>query len=130
MLNSMEGNEIVESVVGPMAHSPESLELFVRTVVGAEPWLEDPKCHPLPWRDSEANEILAGRRLRIGIQDWDGCVLPQPPIRRAMILLKEKLTSAGHDLVPWRVDQTKGLALLVRLPDPHTTQLTSCRQKP
>ena len=115
MLNSMEGNEIIESVVGPMSHSPQSLELFVRTVVNSEPWLDDPKCHPIPWRSTVSEEILNGRKLRIGVQDWDGCVLPQPPIRRAMKELKKKLQAAGHELVLWKVDQTKALAILVCL---------------
>ncbi|KAI1627023.1 acetamidase [Exophiala viscosa] len=108
MLNSMEGNEIVESVVGPMSHSPESLELFVRTVVDSQPWLHDPKCHPLPWREHEFQKITAGgRKLRIGVMSWDGCVLPQPPV-------VSKLEAAGHEVVPWKVDQTKALALLTR----------------
>ncbi|KAL1856483.1 hypothetical protein VTK73DRAFT_8234 [Phialemonium thermophilum] len=112
MLNSMEGNEIVESVVGPMSHSPESLELFVRTVVGQQPWLHDPKCHPIPWRDGVFDDILGGRKLRIGVQDWDGCVLPQPPVRRAIRELEQKLRAAGHELFPWRVDQTEALEIL------------------
>lgn len=113
MLNSMEGNEIVESVVGPMSHSADSLELFVRTVVSAEPWLDDPKCHPIPWRQDVSEGILNGRKLRIGVQDWDGCVLPQPPVRRAMRELEQRLRVAGHEIVPWRVDQTTALAILV-----------------
>ncbi|KAJ9639169.1 Acetamidase [Knufia peltigerae] len=115
MLNSMEGNEIVESVAGPMSHSPESLELFVRTVADSQPWLHDPKCHPLPWREHEFRTVtMGGRKLRIGLMSWDGYVLPQPPIRRAMNEVVEKLTAAGHEIVPWRVDQKKALSLLTR----------------
>lgn len=110
----MEGNEIVESVVGPMSHSPNSLELFLRTVVESEPWLDDPKCHPIPWRSEVLEDVLNGRKLRIGVQEWDGCVLPQPPIRRAIKTLEQKLRAAGHELIPWRLDQTKALAILVR----------------
>lgn len=113
----MEGNEIVESVAGPMSHSPESLELFVRTVADSQPWLHDPKCHPLPWREHEFRTVtMGGRKLRIGLMSWDGYVLPQPPIRRAMNEVVEKLTAAGHEIVPWRVDQKKALSLLVTTP--------------
>lgn len=56
----MEGKEIVESVVGPMSHSPQSLELFTKTVVDSQPWLRDPKCHPIPWRGAELDDIASG----------------------------------------------------------------------
>ncbi len=113
MLNSLEGNEIVESVVGPMSHSPQSLELFAKTIVDSEPWLHDPKCHPIPWRETELKEITAGKKLRIGVMHWDGCILPQPPVRRAMKDVEARLIAAGHEIVPWKIDQTKALQLLV-----------------
>jgi amidase len=113
----MEGNEIIESVVGPMSHSPESLELFVRAVIDSQPWLYDPKCHPLPWREHEFQNVTSSssdkKKLRIGVMSWDGCVLPQPPIRRATNEVAKKLEAAGHEIVPWRIDQTKALALFV-----------------
>ncbi|OJD21771.1 hypothetical protein ACJ73_06890 [Blastomyces percursus] len=112
MLNAMEGNEIIESVVGPMSHSPESLELFTKTVVDSQPWLRDPKCHPIPWRTGELDDILSGRSLRIGIMPWDDCVLPQPPIRRAMREVESKLKAAGHEVIPWKLDQKLALELL------------------
>ncbi|KAK2810065.1 hypothetical protein FQN50_003259 [Emmonsiellopsis sp. PD_5] len=112
MLNSMEGNEIVESVVGPMSHSPQSLELFTKTVVGSQPWLHDPKCHPIPWRQTEVDDIIGGRPLRIGIMLWDECILPQPPIRRAIRVLEEKLKAAGHEVIPWKLNQKRAMELL------------------
>ncbi|KKA24963.1 Acetamidase [Rasamsonia emersonii CBS 393.64] len=72
MRNSCEGQGTIPSVVGPMTHSPASLELFAKTVVDSQPWLADPKCLPIPWRDAEAQEIAReGRKLRIGIMHWD-----------------------------------------------------------
>ncbi|PGH09207.1 hypothetical protein AJ79_05736 [Helicocarpus griseus UAMH5409] len=98
------GNEIVESVVGPMSHSPQSLELFTKSAVDSQPWLHDPKCHPIPWRGTEFTDIISGRPLRIGIMLWDGCVFPQPPIRRAIRELEVKLRHAGHEIIPWKLD--------------------------
>ncbi|EEQ84181.2 acetamidase [Blastomyces dermatitidis ER-3] len=118
MLNAMEGNEIIESVVGPMSHSSKSLELFTKTVVDSQPWLHDPKCHPIPWRAGELDDILSGRSLRIGLMPWDDCVLPQPPIRRAMREIESKLKAAGHEVIPWKLDQKYALELL-------TTAITS-----
>lgn len=81
-----------------MTHSPASLELFAKTVVDSQPWLADPKCLPIPWRDAEAQEIAReGRKLRIGIMHWDKVILPQPPIRQALKDVEEKLKEAGHE---------------------------------
>lgn len=99
VLNSMEGQEIIPSVVGPMARSTESLRLFAKTVVDAKPWLVDPKSPPIPWREEMAKEVL-GRPLRIAVMHWDGHILPQPPIRRALRDAEEKLRKAGHDVIP------------------------------
>ncbi|OJD18947.1 hypothetical protein AJ78_01059 [Emergomyces pasteurianus Ep9510] len=113
ILNSMEGNEIVESVIGPMSHSPQSLQLFTRTVVDSQPWLHDPKCHPIPWRQEELDNCVSGRPLRIGIMLWDDCVFPQPPIRRAMGEIDAKLKAAGHEVIPWKLNQKRALELLI-----------------
>ncbi|PGH09890.1 hypothetical protein AJ80_07600 [Polytolypa hystricis UAMH7299] len=112
MLNSMEGNEIVPSVVGPMSHSPHSLELFVKTVINSQPWLHDPHCQPIPWRETVFTEIVEGKPLRIGSMLWDECAFPQPPIRRAIREIEARLKAAGHEIVPWKIDQRTALELL------------------
>lgn len=114
MMNSMEGNEIVESVVGPISRSPHALQLFTKAVLGSQPWLYDPKCHPIPWRESEVEGIVSGSRpLRIGVMPWDDRMLPHPPIRRAIREVEAKLKAAGHITLPWKVDQKMGFDLLV-----------------
>ncbi|RDW85348.1 hypothetical protein BP5796_03673 [Coleophoma crateriformis] len=105
ILNSMEGQEIIPSVVGPMAQSTESLRLFTKAVIDSKPWLIDPKSPPIPWREEMASEVI-GRPLRIAIMHWDGYILPQPPIRRALRNVEETLRRAGHDVVPmFEMDQ-------------------------
>ncbi|KAI1343536.1 acetamidase [Xylariaceae sp. FL0016] len=98
ILNSLEGQEIIPSVVGPMARSTESLRLLTKTVVDAEPWQLDPKCPPIPWREEMAEEARH-RPLRIAFQHYDGKILPQVPIRRALRALETKLREAGHDVL-------------------------------
>jgi amidase len=115
MLNSCEGQEIIPSVVGPMAHSAKSLELFTKTVVDSQPWQKDPQCLPIPWRDADANEIKNGRKLRIGIMHWDGVILPQPPIRKALKDVEEKLKAAGHEVFQWNINHVRALDMAVRI---------------
>ncbi|CAK7236218.1 Acetamidase [Sporothrix bragantina] len=103
VLNSMEGQEVIPSVVGPMAQSTKSLQLFVQAVVDAQPWLLDPKSPPIPWRKDVVTEIQS-RPLRLAFLHYDKHVLPQPPIRKALRELEALLRAAGHDIVPMFVD--------------------------
>lgn len=111
----MEGQETIPSVVGPMSHSPAALKLFTKVVVDSQPWLVDPKCQPIPWREDIFQSILSGKKLKIGIMEWDGDILPQPPVRWAMKQLECKLRAAGHDIIPWRIDQKTALSILLRV---------------
>ena len=45
----LEGQEAVRSTPGPMAHSPEDIELVMKTYLLSEPWLSDPAVLRLPW---------------------------------------------------------------------------------
>lgn len=90
------GQEAVMSVNGPMTPHFESLELFMKTVVGMEPWLEDPKCLPIPWRTVEPKA-----KLKLGVIWDDGIVRPTPPVRRALKETVDKLKAAGFDIVDW-----------------------------
>lgn len=99
ILNSMEGQEIIPSVVGPMARSTAALRLFMKTVIDSQPWLGDPKGIPLPWRQGRADEVRQ-RPLRLAVMHFDGVILPQPPIRRALRVLEARLRAAGHEVVP------------------------------
>jgi amidase len=115
ILNSMEGQEIIPSVVGPMSHSPAALTLFTQTVISAEPWYTDPKCQPVIWRDEIFNSAASGKKLKIGVMHWDGQILPQPPIRWAMKTLEQKVIAAGHEVIPWIIDQKTALSILLRV---------------
>ncbi|KMU88790.1 fatty-acid amide hydrolase 1 [Coccidioides immitis H538.4] len=66
------------------------------TVTNSQPWLKDPKCIPIPWRNVEPK-----KKLKIGIMWDDGMVRPTPPVRRALKETAEKLQKAGHEVVDW-----------------------------
>jgi amidase len=68
--SALAGQEAVNSVNGPMARSLDDIEFFAKNVVGAEPWLLDPKCLPIPWRS-----VNIGQRLRLGVIWNDGMVV-------------------------------------------------------
>ncbi|KAL4936341.1 Acetamidase [Aspergillus oleicola] len=102
--NSMQGQETVHSVVGPIGHSVDDLRLFTKSVLGQEPWKHDSKVIPMPWRETETEAIKAKIQnggLNIGFYSFDGNVHPHPPILRGMNLAISSLTSAGHTLYPW-----------------------------
>jgi amidase len=115
MLNSMEGQNTIPSVVGPMATSAEAIELFTKTIVDAQPWTFDPSCVPLPWNQSIVDAMASSRKLRIGLLEWDDICLPQPPIRNALQKVKNALEAAGHEIIPWKLDTKRAAALVTRV---------------
>ncbi|TAQ86469.1 hypothetical protein B7494_g5206 [Chlorociboria aeruginascens] len=95
MANSMEGQETVHSVCGPITHS----------IQAEEPWKYDPKIIPMPWRQAEADAIKAkitSGGLTLGFYNCDGNVLPHPPILRGIETVVSTLQKNGHNVVPWR----------------------------
>lgn len=87
-----------------MAKTLEEIVLWARTVVGQQPWLTDPKCLPIPWRDVEVKKTL-----KIGILHHDGLVTPTPPVTRALNETVQKLKDAGHEVVTWAPTEHKDL---------------------
>lgn len=94
--SGLAGQEAVNSVNGPMSQHWSAVKLFAETVVGSEPWYQDPKCLPIPWRTVPKKD-----RLKIGVIWHDGMVLPTPPVQRALKETVEKLKRKGHEIVEW-----------------------------
>lgn len=83
MANSMEGQETVHSVCGPLAHSVADMRLFVTSVLSQEPWSYDSKVVPLPWRQDEEDAIktkIGAGGLTLGYYSCDGNVSHFPSI--------------------------------------------------
>ncbi|KAI0314320.1 amidase signature domain-containing protein [Amylostereum chailletii] len=103
---SMEGQETVSSVIGPMAHALPDLGLMMESLLAMRPWMHDPKVVELPWRPSlfEAAVVQGSENkggLVFGMLKFDGVVMPHPPVLRAMEEVKEKLKAAGHEVIEW-----------------------------
>lgn len=77
MANSMEGQETIHSVCGPLCHSIQDMKLFVTSVLAEKPWNHDSKVVPLPWRQTEEDEVKAKIKsgdLVLGFYNCDGNV--------------------------------------------------------
>lgn len=101
-----DGQESVKSVIGPIAHSVRDLQLFMKTVIDAQPWVLDPKVIPLPWREFK-------RDVTIGVIWEDGIVMPHPPITRALSETVAKLKATGMKVVDLpALDHARGIDIV------------------
>jgi amidase len=102
MANSMEGQNTVLSVVGPLATNAASLRLVTQALLQQEPWLHDPLVHEIPWRADQESEIKSAKKLCLGVLRTDGIVNPHPPVSRAVEMVVKALRSAGHEVIDWQ----------------------------
>ncbi|KAH4340693.1 amidase [Parastagonospora nodorum] len=120
MANSMDGQNSILSVVGPLGTTASSLRLITQTFLDQKPWEVDPMVHEIPWRYTEENSInenihdgrgmvKKGGKLCFGVMKSDGVVQPTPPVRRAVDILVQKLEAAGHEVIPWTPPSHKTL---------------------
>lgn len=95
--NSLEGQESISSVLGPMANSLAALRVFTQAVLGARPWRRDPLVVRKDWDWREyalAEHGGRGARMCFAVM-WDNDVVrPHPPVVRA-------LERAGHRVIDW-----------------------------
>ncbi|KAH7069641.1 amidase signature domain-containing protein [Paraphoma chrysanthemicola] len=112
MANSMDGQNTILSVVGPLATNAASLRLITQAFLDQKPWLVDPMVHEIPWRYEHENSIneniqdgrgiaKRGGKLCFGVLKTDGVVNPMPPVRRAVETLVAALENAGHEVIEW-----------------------------
>ena len=113
MANSMDGQNSILSVVGPLAPSVGSLQLLVKSLLSREPWLHDPRVHDIPWRDEKA-VIAQDQRLSFAVLRHDGAVSLHPPVKRALETVVERLEKQGHRIIEWKPPSHKrGLDILL-----------------
>lgn len=107
MANSMDGQNTILSVVGPMATSADALSLLFQALLSSKPWLYDPLVHEIPWRP-EAELLVKDPVLRLsngltfGVLRHDGAATPTPPITRAIDMVVQSLCKAGHQVIDWK----------------------------
>ncbi|KAI5124663.1 hypothetical protein M0805_004271 [Coniferiporia weirii] len=111
--NSMEGQDSIPSVLGPLSISLSGVKAFTKAVVDLKPWRKDPLVVRKSW-DEDAYQLKEhgdGKDLCFAIL-WDnGCTIPTPPIHRALELTKKALEAKGirgkkfpFSIVDWPTD--------------------------
>lgn len=104
--NSLEGQDSILSVLGPLSNSMSGIRIFMQAVSAYRPWLKDPLARHAPW--DEAQYTLAehggGKQLCFAIMWNDGQTIPHPPVLRALELTKRALLTAGHKGQSYEVD--------------------------
>jgi len=81
-----------------------SLKLLVKSLLSQKPWLHDPLCLEIPWRNDQEEEIrniLSWSMLAFGVMKHDGVVTPHPPVQRAMDIVIKTLENLGHKVIEW-----------------------------
>ncbi|KAF7791824.1 hypothetical protein EIP86_002848 [Pleurotus ostreatoroseus] len=96
--NSMEGQDSIPSVFGPLSSSITGIKIFMQAVASSQPWLRDPLARRKKWDEEEYSlaEHGGGKSLCFAIMWHDGVVVPHPPVTRAMEMTKAALLAAGH----------------------------------
>lgn len=102
--SSMPGLESVNSVVGPISTSMDSLELYYKSILSKEPWFRDGKVVEIPWREVELPE-----KLTFGVYKTDGVVQPHPGVIRGLNKVIDSLKKQGHEIIEWETPEHKQL---------------------
>ena len=87
-----------------MSTSLEGIELFMKTVLAAKPWMMDPALVAMPWRNNEKLvDQLYGKTLKIGVMWSDGVVTPHPSVTRALTTMVKRLKRVKNvEIIDWK----------------------------
>ncbi|KAL4945683.1 hypothetical protein BDV06DRAFT_184240 [Aspergillus oleicola] len=107
--NSMDGQNTILSVIGPLAGTARSLQFLFKAVLSQQPWFHDPLVLELPWRSEIEQETRAlveqsakdPSKLVFAVMKHDGVALPHPPIARAIEIMEQTLKRLGHKVIEW-----------------------------
>ncbi|CAH0051081.1 unnamed protein product [Clonostachys solani] len=93
-MKSVESGQLnIRVSCGPVCHSTSDLKLMTKVVTTWPSARYDTASMPVPWRDVDKS----GQKLAFGLWEFDGAVMPHPPILRALRESAEKLRKAGHE---------------------------------
>ncbi|KAF9241345.1 general amidase [Melanogaster broomeanus] len=95
-LNSLEGQDSVLSVFGPMTSSISGLKAFMEAVIKAKPWLKDPLAVRKKWDEDEYQ-----------LKDRDN-------VTRALQEVEAALRKANHDVIEWKPIKHRELGDITR----------------
>jgi amidase len=122
MANSMDGQNSILSVVGPLATSVGAIRLVMKAILNQQPWLHDPIVAEIPWRDEQEQAVYdivkssGGSQLVFGVLRDDGAITPHPPVRRAIEIVVQTVRKLGHRIIEWKPpSHARALDLTVRI---------------
>lgn len=93
-MKSVESGQLnIRVSCGPVCHSTSDLKLMTKVVTTWPSARYDTASMPVPWREVDKS----GQKLAFGLWEFDGAVMPHPPILRALRESAEKLSKAGHE---------------------------------
>ncbi|KAF5009274.1 hypothetical protein FDECE_4486 [Fusarium decemcellulare] len=99
-MKSVESGQLnIRVSCGPVCHSMSDLKLMTRVLTNWPPTRYDTTCIPMPWREVDKSST----KLAFGIWEFDGVVMPHPPILRAMQHTAERLRAAGHEIIKFKM---------------------------
>lgn len=84
----------IRACAGPLATSARDLELFMETMMKADPWEVDSSAIFSPWRTVSPKKVL-----RLGFLEEDPHFPLHPPVLRTLTTAVEKLRKEGHEVV-------------------------------
>lgn len=102
-VNSLEGQDSIPSVLGPLTNSIGAIKAFLKGVLSQKPWLQDPLVVRKPWNEEEykLTDHGNGSQLCFAVMWDDGHTVPHPPVRRGLEVTKQALLAAGHRVIDW-----------------------------
>ncbi|KAL4916289.1 amidase signature domain-containing protein [Aspergillus aurantiobrunneus] len=106
-----EETPMIEPSAGPLAQTLDDIELFMSSVLNAEPWKYDISAVAAPWnRQAESQSLLT-----VGILPEDTHFPFHPPVRRALESAIEALKKKGHRIIRLSNDPSRDVAFANRL---------------
>ncbi|OGM45382.1 general amidase-B [Aspergillus bombycis] len=108
---AIEGVPGIKPAAGPLAQSLDDIELFMSTVLKAEPWRYDVTTIGSPW----VTTLNLPSLLTIGVLGEDPQFPIHPPVRRAIESAITELGKKGHRIVRLEHAPSRGVAYASRL---------------
>lgn len=105
--NSMDGQNTILSVIGPLAPNMRSLKMIFKAVLTQMPWYYDPLVLEIPWRneiEQQTRKIIQASvhdpsRLAFAVMRHDGIVRPHPPVARGLEIIEQVIRRLGHKVL-------------------------------
>ncbi|KAK0525316.1 hypothetical protein OC842_005546 [Tilletia horrida] len=132
-VNSMEGQESVASVIGPISATFEGCLAFTRAILAERPWILDPLAVAMPFNEDQfllkqlhlkapgpaaeqQHDEHNKPKLCFAIMWENGLYRPHPPLTRALKEAKAKLEAAGHTVIDWtNYEPKRGAGLIAEV---------------